>query len=1003
MTQEIPIMFSELYFLGAGKPASGDRPAALKNIVNNTRAIDWQLNSFSDVVREKDIYFLGGYHVNEVVDLYPSLNFTVAREWQSKKALHTLLHAPLSGDSAFVTYSDTLFRKNFIDRLPQTGDSVLVVVDSLWKGRFRDRSSEDIKNAETVICSGTEMEFTGLTYLTSQAIDILREIQSSQDLESVGSTFQDFFIFLESRGVKIQYIDVFGDWAEFNSTQDITKFILGTKADTLSRLENIVSASVIGAQVSFVIDEWRSNPQPIVSNIQRQFKNTRLVVRSSSAAEDNWMSSNAGGFESVLDVSSSDERELIAAIDTVVNSYGVFADSKDQVLIQELLQDAAMSGVVFTCSIENGAPYYRFNFDDSSNSTDSVTSGSKAELRTVILNKRRSETLVKIAPELCNVLAAIQEIEGLLNFDKLDIEFAVDSKSRVHIFQVRPIVVNHDSYDIDPTQVEGSLLDSVERFQQLQLASPQISGKRTLFANMPDWNPAEIIGVKPKPLAFSLYQHLITNDVWARQRKEFGYRDVAPAPLIYGFSGQPYVDVRASFNSFLPRGMPKDCCERIIDAYIRILDENRQYHDKIEFNVAFSAWFPGFASVAKARLCPYGVFESDIKILEELLIKITSQALVRLDSDIASLGPLIEKRAAVVQSDLSSFDKAYCLLWDCKELGTLAFSHAARAGFVAKILLNALVDAGSMKKVRVIEFFNSFQTVTGLFDADKRLFLEGEITREALIERYGHLRPGTYEVTASAYWEDPEIYLIPTDKHDSKADVKEFIFCDEEIAGISRLLDEMGSVITPSEFIQYLIEATQKRESVKFEFTKNLSKALDCIVEFSHEKGISREDSSYLTFADLHGVKLGLVDIGELKKNIVTRRNAHKMTKVIELPAVISSVDDFFCFERHAMLPNFIGADSVIADVKTTRDLVDELEGKIVVVSQADPGFDWLFSHNLAGLITQYGGANSHMAIRCAEIGLPAAIGVGQKLYEELVQASRVELDCLGQRVRVIS
>ena len=31
---------------------------------------------------------------------------------------------------------------------------------------------------------------------------------------------------------------------------------------------------------------------------------------------------------------------------------------------------------------------------------------------------------------------------------------------------------------------------------------------------MPDWNPAEIIGKKPRPLALSLYQELITNHTW---------------------------------------------------------------------------------------------------------------------------------------------------------------------------------------------------------------------------------------------------------------------------------------------------------------------------------------------------------------------------------------------------------------------------------------------------------------------------------------------------------
>ena len=36
---------------------------------------------------------------------------------------------------------------------------------------------------------------------------------------------------------------------------------------------------------------------------------------------------------------------------------------------------------------------------------------------------------------------------------------------------------------------------------------------------MSDWNPAEIIGKKPTKLAFSLYSELITNSIWAEQKK----------------------------------------------------------------------------------------------------------------------------------------------------------------------------------------------------------------------------------------------------------------------------------------------------------------------------------------------------------------------------------------------------------------------------------------------------------------------------------------------------
>ena len=37
----------------------------------------------------------------------------------------------------------------------------------------------------------------------------------------------------------------------------------------------------------------------------------------------------------------------------------------------------------------------------------------------------------------------------------------------------------------------------------------------------------------------------------------------------------------------------------------------------------------------------------------------------------------------------------------------------------------------------------------------------------------------------------------------------------------------------------------------------------------------------------------------------------------------------------------------------------------IVLIENADPGYDWIFSKNIKGLITKNGGINSHMSIRC--------------------------------------
>jgi phosphoenolpyruvate-protein kinase (PTS system EI component) len=76
------------------------------------------------------------------------------------------------------------------------------------------------------------------------------------------------------------------------------------------------------------------------------------------------------------------------------------------------------------------------------------------------------------------------------------------------------------------------------------------------------------------------------------------------------------------------------------------------------------------------------------------------------------------------------------------------------------------------------------------------------------------------------------------------------------------------------------------------------------------------------------------------------------------------------------------------------------LAGRIVCIENADPGFDWIFARSPAGLVTKFGGANSHMAVRCAELSLPAAIGCGEQLYLRVTAAGRAELDCAESILR---
>jgi phosphohistidine swiveling domain-containing protein len=140
-----------------------------------------------------------------------------------------------------------------------------------------------------------------------------------------------------------------------------------------------------------------------------------------------------------------------------------------------------------------------------------------------------------------------------------------------------------------------------------------------------------------------------------------------------------------------------------------------------------------------------------------------------------------------------------------------------------------------------------------------------------------------------------------------------------------------------------------------------------------------------------------------LTHRIEEGRKRHTVAQAVELPPLLYGESDFLCFERPAREPNFVTGKTVRAELTEPEINTDpELDGKLVMIPQADPGYDWLFGYDIKGLITMYGGANSHMAIRAAEFGLPAAIGVGESLYEKLSSADIIELDCESETIKTI-
>ncbi|MCE4056396.1 PEP/pyruvate-binding domain-containing protein [Pseudomonas sp. Au-Pse12] len=1015
-------MQSAVIFLGAGKPFQGDEHVALRSASGHTRVIDWLLHATNS--RMSDAHFVGGYKIDSLKQQYPDFNYWINTDWQVTQSAYSFLQVDLTGKNrSLVSYSDILFRRSLAETMTNSPADISVAVDSQWRTRYACRTRSDLQRCEKVCLHGSSVtrlgqdipsnlasaEFVGCVHFGPRAIQHLMQFKIDLQQQFHKGHLSDLVEALRCQGMNVQAVDVQGDWAELNEPQDLAHFVLGTKAQTLRRLRRMVRLSRIEDQVSFTVAQWQEISDSLIDTIRQHFPEQALVVRSSALSEDGFVNSNAGAYTSLLNIDGRNLPHLREAIEQVISSYGD-RNPENQILVQPMLQQVLASGVVFTRSLNNGAPYYIVNYDDISGSTESITSGTCQDHKTLMILRDANPRSQKIPDRLQNLLPALREIESLLGYDSLDVEFAITADAGLHILQVRPIAVNHSKWDGSDEDIMKHLDSARGLFKQLQPPNAFIAGQRAIFGIMPDWNPAEIIGTKPHPLSTSLYRYLIMDETWATQRAEYGYRDVRPQSLLVSFAGHPYVDIRASFNSFIPKALDEPLAARLVDFYIDWLERNPQLHDKVEFEVIPTCFALDFQRWQE-RLSKGDQFSNqEIEKLRSALREISANALKRNQRDLAVIDELEQRFQYLNKTPMPPLEKAWRLLHDCQRYGALPFAHLARSAFVAVTLLRSAVSTGVLTEAAMDDFLSSIRTVSHKLTLDAYSCSIGEMSWEAFVQEYGHLRPGTYDINSPNYRADPERYLKPiVDGAVAPPSATCSNLWHEARERFSSALAEQGIPCNSDELELFLRQAIEGREYAKFAFTRNLSLALDELTDWAKPLGVSREDLAYMDIQALLALRSETSSPAELTQKLLAwaqqGKSSHEQAQVIELPPLLCSTEDFSVFLYPLTQPNFVGSAvvrGVCVDLSQNKGEAD-LSGKIALIPQADPGYDWLFGRQIAGLITMYGGANSHMAIRAAEFGLPAALGVGETQYRILAAAHAIELNAGSRMIQVIS
>lgn len=227
----------------------------------------------------------------------------------------------------------------------------------------------------------------------------------------------------------------------------------------------------------------------------------------------------------------------------------------------------------------------------------------------------------------------------------------------------------------------------------------------------------------------------------------------------------------------------------------------------------------------------------------------------------------------------------------------------------------------------------------------------------------------------------------------------------EQLNCLKDKLTENGLTNNVLELMDYIRIVIEGREYGKFVFSRNLSKALSIISEIGAEEGLSKNDCEYLDIQAVRNLYSSTKDIKEsLLHSIELGKMAYKNTKCIVLPPFLMKQSEVWNFYYPDTEPNYITTGRVSGEVYWLGDdpEPDRMTGKIVFIVSADPGYDWIFSHNIAGFVTMYGGANSHMAIRAGELGIPAVIGIGEKEFDRYKRTEKLEIDCAVKVIRVL-
>ena len=175
-------------------------------------------------------------------------------------------------------------------------------------------------------------------------------------------------------------------------------------------------------------------------------------------------------------------------------------------------------------------------------------------------------------------------------------------------------------------------------------------------------------------------------------------------------------------------------------------------------------------------------------------------------------------------------------------------------------------------------FLLNIDTIASELKMDFDLVISKKLSVVEFNKRYGHLRPGTYDITKLPYSKDPRYFSIDqsirTKRTNTHSKQKSILKLEKRI---NEYLANFEISVSAEKLLEFIEETTKLRENFKFEFTKNLSLALELLAEVGEELGFDRKMLSNLSIESIKGLSSssGISEIVDLWNSQIEGKKAN--------------------------------------------------------------------------------------------------------------------------------